>query len=291
MKARVLGVTLNRCQLDIFSYGKACATIRGNIKKNTNILVGDIVDVSIFNDEYIIEKVYPRKNSLVRPPVSNIDVLVIVVAISNPEPDYLLLDKEILVALKHNIKPVICINKIDLVDNNSVDLKYINDVYKKLGIDVVYTSAILNKGISDLKQCIVGKVAAFSGNSGVGKSSITKSFINDECIEIGDIGKLSKGKHTTKYVKLYDIGESTYILDTPGFSSYDIYDIEYKELKNLYSEFNCKCEYDDCMHVLESEDVCQVKRKVLNAEIDKGRYERYVYLYNNLKKIDKNKYK
>lgn len=262
---------------------------RGNIKKN-NILVGDIVECEKSYDKYMIAKVLERKNQVIRPPVANIDQMIIVLSITNPVPDYILLDKQLVLCKSKNITPIICINKIDLSD----DLEYINQVYSKLGVKVFFVSSKENIGISELKQCLVAKVSAFSGNSGVGKSSIIKKIVGEKHdILVGNLGnKTNKGKHTTKYVKIYEFMEDSYILDTPGFSSYELYDINYKELKNYYEEFlTCKCDYDDCRHVLEDESVCDVKRKVNSKLIDKDRYDRYVYIYGKLKEQDDRKYK
>lgn len=263
---------------------------RGNVKKRSNILVGDLVECKKSYDKYMIEKILPRKNQVIRPPVANIDQMIIVLSIKNPLPDYTLLDKQLVLCKSKNIKPIICINKIDL----SNEFDYIKKVYSDYIEDIYFISAKENKEIENLKRCLKGKVSAFSGNSGVGKSSIIKSIVGDSYnIIVGEIGaKTSKGKHTTKHVKLYEFEENSYILDTPGFSSYELYDIEYKKLKNYYDEFlECKCEYDDCMHVLEESNVCEVKRKVDIGLIDKERYERYVYIFNKLKEEYDRKYK
>lgn len=267
---------------------------RGNIKKKTNILVGDIVKLERAYDKLVIIEVEARKNELIRPPVSNIDTLVIVISIYNPEPDYILLDKQIAFCISHNIEPVICVNKVD-IENETVanNIKYIDNVYGKLGIDIVYTSAKESTGIKDLVNILENKTSAFSGNSGVGKSSITKTIVGEDKIEVNSISqKGNRGRHTTKYVKLYEINDNTYILDTPGFSSYELYNIEAKELKNYYPEFlNCKCDYDDCNHIKEDISVCDVKRKLSDSTIDKGRYERYVYIFDKLKEKEDKKYK
>lgn len=138
-----------------------------------------------------------------------------------------------------------------------------------------------------------GKISAFSGNSGVGKSSISKVIIGKDNIVVGEIGdKTKKGKHTTKHVRLYNIDKDTYILDTPGFSSFELYDMSYKDLKKYYTEFlEYPCEYDDCNHVNEKEDVCSIKKNVELGNIDKPRYERYVYIYEKLKEKEDRKYK
>lgn len=266
----------------------------GNTKKRGNIIVGDRVIVKKSYDKYVIDKVMDRKNYFIRPPVANIDQMIIVLAIKDPAPDYMLLDKEIILCLSKNIIPIICINKVDLVGNNDKEIEYIKNVYENIGLKVVYTSINDKNSIDELKELLKGKVSAFSGNSGVGKSSITKMILGDKKdIEIGEIGqKTNRGKHTTKHVELYTICDDTYILDTPGFSSYELYDVEYRELKNYYSEFEkCHCDFEDCAHVIEDSKVCDVKRKVEEGIIDKDRYERYVYIYNKLKEQYDRRYK
>ena len=273
------------------------AKLRGNAKKKSNILVGDIVAVEKANEDYMITDVRNRKNSLIRPPVSNIDQMIIVISVGAPTPDYILLDKQIVLCLSKNIEPVICVNKIDLALEDKKandDIEYIRKVYESLGIRVVFVSAKTAQGIDELKRILLGKTSAFSGNSGVGKTSITKEILGDETkLEIGNLGEKSRrGKHTTKAVSLYNIDENTYILDTPGFSSYELYDVEHKKLREFYPEFkDIVCDYDDCMHVLEKDDVCKVKANVKSGLIDSGRYERYVYIYSQLKERYDKRYK
>ena len=296
--ARVIRIDLDIYILNVESTDEIItAKLRGNLKKKDNVLVGDIVSVEKVLDDYMINSVITRKNSLIRPPVSNIDQMIIVVSVGAPKPDYILLDKQIVLCLSKNIKPIICINKVDLVSQDESaknDMEYILDVYGKLGYTIVSTSAKEKKGITNLEALLKNKTSTFSGNSGVGKSSITKEIIDSHhVVQIGDISRKSKrGKHTTKSVNLYNIGENTYILDTPGFSSYELYDIEHKELRKYYTEFEkCKCDYDDCAHIIEDESVCDVKRKVNTNVIDKGRYERYVYIYEKLKEKYDRRYK
>lgn len=275
-------------------YNRITAVASGNIKKKGNIIVGDLVKAKESYDKYVIDEVIDRKNYFIRPPVANIDQMIIVISVKNPMPDYMLLDKEIILCLSKNIVPIICVNKIDLLEENDKELEYIKKVYGSLGLKIVYTSINDLSSIDSLKELLSGKVSAFSGNSGVGKSSITKMIIGEEKeIEVGDIGKKTgRGKHTTKYVELYTISKDTYILDTPGFSSYELYGITHKELKNYYNEFNkCKCDFEDCAHVVENSSVCDVKSKVENGIIDKDRYERYVYIYTKLKEQYDRRYK
>ncbi len=273
------------------------ATVKGNIKKKNNILVGDIVEIEEMYDKNVIVNIQDRKNELIRPPVANIDNLVIVVSISNPSPDYILLDKQIILCKSKNITPIICINKIDLESENEEvkqNIKYIEKVYLNLGVKIVYTSAKKKVGMEELDILLEGKISAFSGNSGVGKSSITQILIPEKGkIEINSVSeKNNKGRHTTKYVKLYKLRKDTYILDTPGFSSYELYDIESKTIKDYYSEFsNCNCDYADCNHIKEDMSVCAVKMAVEDGKIDKQRYERYVYIYEKIKEKEDRKYK
>ena len=291
--ARVTGILLDKYILKDKEENEYIANIKGNIKKKSSVLVGDFVEFIKSYDKYLITNIIKRKNEIIRPPVSNIDTMVIVISVCNPEPDYILLDKELVLCFSKNIEPIICINKIDLNNENKEVEEYINKTYSKLGIKVISTSVKENIGIDKLKKIINGKTSAFSGNSGVGKSSITKNIIKLDEIAIGDLGdKTKKGKHTTKHVKLYNIDKETYILDTPGFSSYELYDISYKKLKDFYPEFNeYRCDYDDCTHVKEDENVCNIKKNRNSGNIDKGRYERYVYIYQKLKEKEDRKYK
>lgn len=270
------------------------ANIRGALKGVKNLVVGDVVEVDFLYDTYIIKKVLPRKNFLIRPPVANIDNLIICLSLKDPTPDYLLLDKELILCYEKNINPIICLNKVDNLEqdkNLEEEIDYIKNVYCPLGIKVIFTSAKKRQGIEELKENLKGKISAFSGNSGVGKSSLISIITKDMSIEVGNISRKSlKGKNTTKYVRLYELGEETYILDTPGFSSYELYDINYKKLKDYYKEFReYKCKYEDCTHVFEDE--CSIKDAVSDKKIDKLRYERYKYIYKDLYEKDKRKYK
>lgn len=289
-KARVIDILLDKYVLKT-NEGYVESFKRGNVKKNT-ILVGDFVTYEKTYDKYMIKNILPRKNQVIRPPVANIDQMIIVLSFANPAPDYLLLDKQLILCKRKNIKPIICLNKVDLCKNEE-ELRYIKEVYGKY-YDLILLSVKEQTGLDTLRKFLKGKVSAFSGNSGVGKSSITKSILGGDIdILIGEIGvKTNKGKHTTKHVKLYEIEENTYLLDTPGFSSYELYDMTYRDLKNYYDEFlELKCDYDDCMHVLETEKVCAVKKSLSDKGIDQDRYDRYVYLYQKLKEQDDRKYK
>lgn len=291
---RVIEVLSSLCSIELKNGEIVTASISGNLKKSGSIMVGDIVQLEFLYNTYVIKKVNSRRNFFIRPPVANIDNLIICISLDEPKPDFLLLDKQIILCLKKSITPIICLNKIDKLNNNKElekQINYLESVYSRLNIDVILISAKNNIGIDNLKEKLKGKVSAFSGNSGVGKSSITSLLLKDTTIEVGELSKKNlKGKNTTKYVRLYEIESNTYILDTPGFSSYELFDIDYKELKNFYKDF-CKynCKYEDCSHVLEEE--CEIKKQVEIGNVDRQRYERYKYLYLELKQKDKRKYR
>ncbi len=294
MIARVKEIVLNEYVLEnIEDNSEFKASLRGNIKRKNGILVGDLVEVEVSYDRYMIKKILPRKNSLIRPPVANIDNLVIVVSLSTPSPDLFLLDKQIVLAKFKDILPIIVINKIDLniSDITNKDLSYIKNVYGNLGFQIIEVSAKNNIGIDVLKEKLHNKISAFSGNSGVGKSSIINKIFGTNSLTFEVAKKTNRGRHTTKHVKIYK-NEDMYVLDTPGFSSYELYDIEYKELKNYYPDFlECKCDYLDCSHVFENEKVCGVKKAINDGRIDKNRYDRYVELFKKLKDEYDRKYK
>ncbi|MBO5179211.1 MAG: ribosome small subunit-dependent GTPase A [Clostridia bacterium] len=258
--------------------GKVDCIARGLFKlKKSKPLVGDIVEIK----DNVIEKIYPRKNEFIRPPIANVEQLVIVIATTNPAPDLLLLDKQLIMAKKNDVDPIICVNKIDLKD----DYDEIVDVYQDLGYQVITTNAKEGIGVEKLALILQNKITAFTGNSGVGKSALTNSIFKDEISEEGETSKkLEKGKHTTKFVELYEIAPNSYIADTPGFSTYELKDINYRELDRYFSEFIPHiqdCKYRGCTHI--KEEKCAIKKAVERRLISKGRYERYCTLYEKLK--------
>lgn len=245
--------------------------------KKMSPMVGDIVEV---NNE-IIEKIYPRKNEFIRPPIANIDQFIIVLATTNPKPDLMLVDKQIIMAEKNNVEPIICINKIDLQS----DYTSIIETYENIGYQVITTDAKNGYGIEKLAVVLNNKITAFTGNSGVGKSALTNNIFNESVSPEGNTSeKIEKGKHTTKYVELFEFAENSYIADTPGFSSFELQEINYKELSNYFIEFapfESECEYRGCSHVKEIN--CGIKKAVNKRKIDKERYDRYTQLYEKLR--------
>ena len=236
--------------------------------KNITPLVGDNVNVDI-NKKIIIE-ILPRKNSLVRPPISNIDQALIVVSSVNPEFSSNLLDKMLNIIEYNNIKPIIIITKYDLLkDTTYIDnmIKY----YKSINYEVY-----INNDIENIKKIFNGKLSILVGNSGVGKSTLINKISNLN-LKTNEISKaLSRGKHTTRHTEVYAI-ENGLLADTPGFSSLSFIDMKKEDIRDNFIEFNTykeKCKYRDCMHI--KEDECNIKEKVKEGIILKERYENYI---------------
>lgn len=262
---------------------------RGKLKQEeTTPMVGDIVEIKIIEEEKkeaIIEKIMPRKNQIKRPKISNIDQIIFIISIKNPKPDLLMLDKQLAYAETLDIEPIIVINKIDLSD------KYmeIEKIYSEIGYKVIPMSNKENKGIEKLKEKLKGKTNVFSGNSGVGKSSTINALFGENKTLEGEISKKNKkGKNTTTETKLYELDEDTYIADTPGFSSFEITEVESNELDTKFREFKNKiqeCEFLGCTHI--KEEKCGIKSAIEKGKISKERYERYCKIYDELKEREK----
>ena len=265
---------------------------RGKLKNEEIVpLVGDKVEIQITDEEKseaVIEKILPRKNELKRPKVSNIEQVVFIISIKNPKPDLLMLDKQLAYVENLKIEPVIVINKIDLDEN----YKKIQELYTKIGYKVIATSAKQNIGISELKKQLKNKISVFSGNSGVGKSSIINALFEEDKTQEGEVSKKNKkGKNTTTDTKLYELEENTFIADTPGFSSFEISEIESNQLDKNFREFNNEipnCEFVGCTHI--KEENCGIKKAIEENRISKERYERYLKIYEELKDKEKHRW-
>jgi len=270
------------------------ANARGKLKKEEiTPVVGDKVEIEILDEENkkaVINEIMPRTTYVKRPKISNITQIILVVSSKNPKPDLLLLDKQLAFAEYLGIKPIIVLNKIDL--DKKEELKEIEEIYKKIGYKVIKTIAKQNEGIKKLKEDLKGNINAFSGNSGVGKSTLINSIFQNSMTQEGEISQRNKkGKNTTTSIKLYEIDKDTYIADTPGFSTFDISEIEYKNLEKYFIEFREeieKCEFVGCTHI--KEEKCGIKEAVKNGKIDEARYQRFCKIYEELKEKDKYKY-
>ena len=260
---------------------------RGKFKNNEiSPVAGDLVEIEIIDEEKklgIINKIEERKNYLKRPKMANLSQIILVVSMKLPNPDLLLLDKQLVYAEYNKIKPIICLNKIDLEEEETID--YIARIYKNIGYEVIKTDAKNAVGVDKLKEKLKNNITAFSGNSGVGKSTLINKIFNEKLTEEGILSKKNKrGRNTTTQVTLYKIEENSYIADTPGFSTFDVNEIEEKDLANYFIEFKPyieKCQYADCSHI--KEENCGVKKALEQGKISKERYNNFFVLGTGLK--------
>ncbi len=278
---RVIKAVASKFFVDTIDGVKVCFA-RKKLKFDGNIFVGDYVTISKDRDAFVIESVKPRKNSLIRPYVSNVDVCFIVIA-PEPAPDFLLVDKVIVNCLAEGVKPVLVKNKIDI---ENIDTTEYNRV-----VDIVECSAQESVNIQSILDYAKGKTACFAGQSAVGKSSLLNAILDSDVLETGELTrKIKRGKNTTRKTEIFNVGESTYLVDTCGFSMLETIDIEIENLRLYFDEmeeFRRDCRFNMCAHIDEPD--CAVKAHV-GKEIGKGRYERSKTIYNELKERKENKY-
>lgn len=249
-------------------------------------LVGDEVEYTVNSGgEGVVEAILPRKNEFIRPPVANIDLMVIFVSEAVPITEPFLIDRVVLIAESKGCEPVICINKTDLAPGDTL-----YDIYKKTGITVVRTSAADGRGVDELRSIISGKVCAFTGNSGVGKSSILNLLEPGFEIAIGEVSqRLGRGRHTTRHVELFKLSCKAEVADTPGFSSFDTERMEFIRPEEVqfgfreFTQYSNHCRFLDCAHV--AEPGCGILEAVAEGKIDPSRHKSYVRLYEQAKSI------
>ena len=259
---------------------------RGILRKEGNSpLTGDMVEILVENGKGMVEKILPRQNHFIRPAVANVDALVVFAANVNPVTEPFLIDRVAAIAGDQEVPVYLCINKCDL--DPALDLERI---YRNAGFRVICTSAETGEGVEQLRELIKGKLTAFTGNSGVGKSSILNRLCPELALNTAEVSqKLGRGKHTTRHVELYDLGEGTYVADTPGFSSFDtdMMEVILKEnLQYAFADFGPyigKCQFHDCTH--RKEPGCAITAALAAGEIEPTRYDSYLRLYEKVSQI------
>ena len=259
---------------------------RGILRKEGNSpLTGDMVEITVERGKGMVERILPRKNSFVRPAVANVDALVVFAANVNPVTEPFLIDRVAAIAGDQEVQVILCVNKCDL--DPAVDLVRI---YEHAGFTVISTSAETGEGVQQLLDCIKGKLVAFTGNSGVGKSSILNRLSPGLALPTGEVSeKLGRGRHTTRHVELYPLGDDTFVADTPGFSSFDTdqMDVILKEnLQYAFPDFARHigaCQFRDCSH--RKEPGCAVTGALAAGEIEPTRYDSYLRLYEKASQV------
>lgn len=246
-------------------------------------LVGDEAEIELNRENPktgVVSRISERKNHLIRPAVANVSQMVTVVALENPKPNTYILDKLIAAAEYIGVKIVICFNKCDLTEKSEIA-----DIYRAAGFEVLVTSAEKNLNTDALREILKDEITVFAGNSGVGKSSLLNRVMGDELFETGEVsGRVERGRHTTRHSELVELPSGGFIIDTPGFSSFDVNTIPLNTLASMFREFERftdQCRFPDCGHTVEPD--CGVLEAVERGEIAKSRHESYRLLYDEIK--------
>lgn len=255
-------------------------------KDNFKPLVGDNVEITVLNEEEkegSVTSILPRRNSLIRPAVANVDQAFLIFAMENPKPNFLLLDRFLIMMEQQEIPAVICFNKKDVGEKEEMEKLY--EIYTGCGYRVVLSSTYEGEGMDEIHEILKGKTTVVAGPSGVGKSSITNCMQGEVQMETGEISKkLKRGKHTTRHSQVIPVEKNTFLVDTPGFSSLYLIDMKEEELRDYFPEFvmyEPQCRFQGCMHI--HEPGCAVKKALSEGKISQQRYDNYLALYEELK--------
>lgn len=255
-------------------------------KDNFKPLVGDNVEITVLNEEEkkgSVTSILPRRNSLIRPAVANVDQAFLIFAMENPKPNFLLLDRFLIMMKQQEIPAVICFNKKDVGEKEEMEKLY--EIYTGCGYRVVLSSTYEGEGMDEIHEILKGKTTVVAGPSGVGKSSITNCMQGEVQMETGEISKkLKRGKHTTRHSQVIPVEKNTFLVDTPGFSSLYLTDMKEEELRDYFPEFvmyEPQCRFQGCMHI--HEPGCAVKKALSEGKISQQRYDNYLALYEELK--------
>jgi len=260
-------------------------SLRGRFRKEKQtVLTGDRVEIQTLKEyKGVIEEILPRDNQLIRPPIANVQQVVIVLAAKDPNPNFNLLDRLLILAQAAGISPVVCINKGELVER--AWLEEITHVYRGLGYPVIITSALEGWGIEGLREILLEKVSVFAGPSGVGKSSLLNAVQPGLALKTGQVSeKIGRGRHTTRHVELLPLDFGGLVADTPGFSTLYLPEISPEELGSYFPEIEEHlggCRFKGCLH--HNEPRCAVKEALSAGEIDRRRYQHYLELLAEVK--------
>lgn len=259
-------------------------------KDHRKPLVGDDVELDILDEKERLGNItglLPRRSELIRPAVANIDQALVIFSVVKPQPNFNLLDRFLIMMARQNLPCLVCFNKQDL-DQEGAGGPY-QEIYSRAGYRTLCVSARTRQGLEALSELLAGRTTAVAGPSGVGKSSLINCLQSEVVMETGSISaKIQRGRHTTRHSELIAIGENSYILDTPGFSSLELFDLEKEELAAYYPEFTeheAYCKFGGCAHV--AEPVCGVRDAVESGEISRVRYENYRQMYEELRQRKK----
>ncbi|HCJ77096.1 MAG TPA: ribosome small subunit-dependent GTPase A [Roseburia sp.] len=254
-------------------------------------LVGDDVEIDIISEEKKtgnVAAILSRKNALIRPAVANVDQALLIFAAASPNPNFNLLDRFLVMMGRQDVPVILCFNKCDLITEEQK--QEIAAIYEASGCKILFVSAKKELGLKELQEILAGKTTTVAGPSGVGKSSLINLLAPEACMETGEISKkIERGRHTTRHAELIQLKEDGYIMDTPGFSSLYLPEMEKEELQDCYPEFAAfepYCRFQGCSHI--SEPDCGVKEALSKGKIHPVRYENYCQLYGELK--DRKKY-
>ena len=259
---------------------------RGSLRKGgESPLTGDMVEITVEHGKGMVERILPRRNRFIRPAVANVDALVVFAANVNPVTEPFLIDRVAAIAGDQEVPVILCVNKCDL--DPATDLVRI---YQNAGFSVIRASAETGEGVEELRALLQGKLVAFTGNTGVGKSSMLNRLCPELQLATGEVSeKLGRGRHTTRHVELFRLAEDTYVADTPGFASFDTEQMDVILKENLqyafsdFAPFMGQCQFHDCSH--RAEPGCRIRQAVEAGEIEKSRYDSYLRLYEKSSQI------
>ena len=259
---------------------------RGSLRKGgENPLTGDMVEITVEHGKGMVERILPRRNRFIRPAVANVDALVVFAANVNPVTEPYLIDRVAAIAGDQEVPVIICVNKCDL--DPATDLVRI---YRNAGFSVIRASAETGEGVEELRSLLQGKLTAFTGNTGVGKSSMLNRLSPQLQLATGEVSeKLGRGRHTTRHVELFRLAEDTYVADTPGFASFDTEQMDVILKENLqyafsdFAPFMGQCQFHDCSH--RAEPGCRIRQAVEEGAIERSRYDSYLRLYEKSSQI------